>query len=274
MYRIACVAAALIVQLVLASSAIGATFSIAPTSGPAGTGVTFQGVASECAERSGADAEVFLLLGPLPDSTTAAPRTAIEPDELGAFNGTWVMPDPVRSFARDGHATTFPVGVRCIDEAGAADGVDITPDPPSFTYTGGPCTTLQHPDVERLDAYLDALGACLRVALRGTGMDNALFGNALANVIDGLAGNDVLRGLDGNDVIRGGTGNDRAFGDAGNDRIGGGPGIDTLQGGAGTDTLNANDARGGDVVDGGAGTDTCSVNEGDTVRACERVVRR
>jgi hypothetical protein len=269
MHRITSVAAVILVQFALASPAMGATISITPERGPAGTVVSFQGAASECAQRAAADAEVSL-----DGDALDTPRQPVDLGDAGTFAGTITMPDP-------GTATSAALRVRCLDDAGQPDPGDITPTPATFTYAHAPgerpaaCASLAGmPSDAAIEAILAELDSCLQVVLRGNPLANAIVGNVLANVIEGFSGDDVLRGLAGNDTIRGGPGNDRLFGDAGSDAVVGGAGHDMLQGGAGGDTINANDRTGGDVVVGGAGPDTCAVNRGDTVRGCERVLVR
>ncbi len=270
MFRLTCAVTVILANLAFAGGAMGATISITPTSGPVGTVVSFQGVASECDEHPGADAEVFAQIG------EAAPRTPIEVDGDGAYSGTWAMPDPADSLARGTSVRAFPVAVRCVDADGTHDELVITPAPAMFTYTSATvpeaCVALTGLTAQSpVDSLLVQVQAGLQVVLRGNVLANTIAGNVLANVIDGFSGNDVLRGRGGDDVIRGGLGNDRAFGDGGSDSLVGGPGSDTLQGGSGADALNANDATSGDTVDGGPGSDTCTVNRGDVVRGCERV---
>ncbi len=269
MYRIICATLVVSVQLVLAGVASGATISITPSSGPAGTVVQFLGAAGECNDEAAEDAEVYLV-GSDASSGTTTPRVLVELDDTSAFDGQQSMPEQV--------STSVSVSVRCIDAAGEPELADITPSPATFTYTGllAACTGLQgQRAAPAIDVLLEEIDACLQVVLRGTGLADTVFGDALANVIEGFAGNDLLRGRAGNDILRGGGGNDRMYGDAGNDSLVGGAGRDTLQGGVGRDTINANDMRAGDVVNGGPGLDTCTANPGDVIRGCERIrIRR
>lgn len=299
MHRIAGFLIVSCIQLVIASAALGATISIAPTSGPVGTTVTFTGVVTECSDEAAGDVEVH----------AGSARTIAELEDAGAVNGTLLMRDVPPSFPAQ-----VAVHMRCVDAHGAPDGDDITEVPATFTYTAGPalvpplpapidgpaqsplpdpCASLQGARPETpLAVLLQDLDACLQVVLRGSGLDNTLFGNVLANVISGLGGDDVLHGLAGNDVVRGGLGADRTYGDGGDDRLfgdagedlvvggagsdalTGGAGHDSLQGGAGNDTLRSDDATAHETVNGGPGTDRCTVDRGDSVRGCERVTTR
>ena len=115
----------------------------------------------------------------------------------------------------------------------------------------------------------------------GTGRDR-LYGGAGRDRLYGGAGQDRLNGGEGRDRLESGAGNDRLDGGAGNDRIYGGGGRDRISGGAGRDRLDGGpgndtiDVRGGgrDYVQCGTGRDTVRADPGDTVRRCERVLRR
>lgn len=312
MNRISCAATVLIAQLALASTAMGATITITPPSGPVGTVVTLQGEAAECSEETAEDAEVFLVAEPETVSEASTPRALVEVDDAGAFARAWTMPVPAEASDDDDHdhaTASVQLGVRCIDASGAPELANITPAPATFTYTfggeslPGPGSMPVVPDVPvapvvpgaptlsaalpaecaslgglratpPIDVLLQGVDACLQAVLRGTGLSNTLFGDALANVIEGLGGDDLLRGRGGDDVIRGGRGDDRMFGDAGSDALVGGAGHDAMRGGPGSDTINANDMASGDVINGGPGTDTCTGNPGDILRACERIRMR
>lgn len=283
---------------IAAPAARAASIAIAPMSGPVGTLVSFHGTASECDEEAGDDAEVFLLVGNFAGSAAINPRTTVEAGPGGAFVGTWAMPDPSLSPAYSG-ATSYPVGVRCIDAAGVHDSGAITEPAPTFTFTAAPAPAPAPDGTEgSVDAcgnltdiqpttpighVLDAVRGCVVQLLRGNAAANTLVGDVLANVIEGLAGNDALHGRAGDDTIRAGAGNDRAWGDQGADRIWGDTGSDVIVGGAGRDrmygsagrdSIDANDRAAGDLVDGGPGTDSCTINRGDVARGCERIVRR
>jgi Tol biopolymer transport system component len=157
-----------------------------------------------------------------------------------------------------------------------------------------------------------ALGvSLLPCAVAGTAGGDRITGTPGRDTICGFGGEDVISGLGGNDWIDGGTesdtihggagndvivddlGHDRLYGDAGNDVIDGGNGPDTIYGGSGNDRLRGGlypdrlfggpgddwiDANDGyhDYVDCGPGYDTVVTNLGapDTIKNCERVIRR
>jgi 6-phosphogluconolactonase len=127
-----------------------------------------------------------------------------------------------------------------------------------------------------------------------------LVGTAGPNVICGLGGSDTIKGLGGDDklygdrcggrasaarsgalgarrarhdVLLGGAGRDRLYGGVGRDRLRGGRGRDRLRGGPGRDRLHV---RGGgrDRVHCGDGRDMVIADQRDTVRRCERIIRR
>jgi PKD repeat protein len=110
------------------------------------------------------------------------------------------------------------------------------------------------------------------------------------DVIDGTGGNDLICGLGGNDVLNGLAGADTLHGDAcndrktsgrdtlnggeGKDRLYGGPGKDKLNGGPGDDVIRAVDGS-KDKIDCGKGKkDSATVDRADSVKSCEKVVRR
>jgi len=84
-----------------------------------------------------------------------------------------------------------------------------------------------------------------RIAIHGTGDDDALVGTAGSDRIYGRSGNDTASGGDGSDLILGNRGGDTLFGEGGRDRLFGGAGIDTIVGGTGDDRLDG--GKGADV---------------------------
>ena len=136
--------------------------------------------------------------------------------------------------------------------------------------------------------------------LRGTKRADKITGRRGRDRIWGRAGNDRLYGGRGKDIIRGGRGSDRLYGgkgadrlygDRGNDRLSGGDGADVLRGGAGRDRIYGGKGKdriyggkgsdritasggGRDVIDCGSGRDTVYVDIRDSVRNCEKVVRK
>jgi Ca2+-binding RTX toxin-like protein len=283
--------AACALALLAPASALAATLSLSPASGPVGTVVSYSGLAAECNDEAGADAELYLLVGNFAGGSQINLATAVETDADGTFAGTWTMPDPKTSLAYSG-ASTYQVGVRCLGSDSNHDGGDITPAPASFTYTDAAdvCSNIVGVQTTIPKGYVgDGNGRCVRVV--GSAGNDHLTGTAAADVMNGLAGNDVLSGLAGNDVLHGGAGNDPLLGGlgldrllggagndtlaggAGNDQLIGGTGKDVLIGGAGRDALNSVDGKAGDTISGGDGYDVCVADRGDTVTGCERIVR-
>jgi DNA-binding beta-propeller fold protein YncE len=168
-----------------------------------------------------------------------------------------------------------------------------------------------HPqDPASLTLSARANGARLAVSptLPTAGSD-LLVGTAGPNVICGLGGSDTIKGLGGDDkvygdrcggrasaargravgapraghdLLIGGAGADRLFGGRGRDRLRGGRGRDRLRGGRGRDRLRGGPGRdrlhvrggGRDRVHCGDGRDTVRVDKRDSVRRCERIIRR
>jgi DNA-binding beta-propeller fold protein YncE len=138
--------------------------------------------------------------------------------------------------------------------------------------------------------------------LTGTAGDDVICGRGGSDKINGLGGNDRLygdrcgagasataaaeravgRARPGHDLLLGGRGRDRLYGGAGRDRLYGGRGRDLLRGGAGRDWLRGGAGRdrlhvrggGRDKVHCGDGRDTVIADKRDSVRRCERIIRR
>jgi DNA-binding beta-propeller fold protein YncE len=138
--------------------------------------------------------------------------------------------------------------------------------------------------------------------LTGTAGDDVICGRGGSDKISGLGGDDRLygdrcgarasataaadravgRARAGHDLLLGGRGRDRLYGGAGRDRLYGGRGRDLLRGGAGRDWLRGGAGRdrlhvrggGRDKVHCGGGRDTVIADKRDSVRRCERIIRR
>jgi YVTN family beta-propeller protein len=129
--------------------------------------------------------------------------------------------------------------------------------------------------------------------LTGTAGDDRICGLGGSDKINGLGGDDQLYGdrcgppasasaarsravgapRARHDVLLGGAGRDRLYGGVGRDRLRGGPGRDRLRGGPGRDRLHVH-GGGRDRVHCGDGRDTVMADKRDTVRRCERIIRR
>lgn len=118
---------------------------------------------------------------------------------------------------------------------------------------------------------------CLRtggqVEAIGTDKADRIIGTSGPDEIYGIGGPDYINGGNGDDRINGGSGNDRLYGGAGDDIIQGNGGLDRIYGGSGDDKIYARDGM-KDVIDCGPGKDEAYVDADDTVKNCEKVVRR
>lgn len=101
-------------------------------------------------------------------------------------------------------------------------------------------------------------------SLLGTGKADRLVATASRTLLSGGSGRDLLLGGQRGDCLVGGAGDDRIEGGRGNDVLLGGSGRDRLRGGPGRDRLDC----------GPGGRDVAIADLADTVRRCERVVRR
>jgi Ca2+-binding RTX toxin-like protein len=110
--------------------------------------------------------------------------------------------------------------------------------------------------------------------IRGLGGADNLSGGAGDDCLIGGTGPDRMRGGSGNDNLSGGSGNDRLSGESGNDVMTAGGGKNTVSSGAGDDVVNALNRKKDKIDCGGGRNDVARVDSSDTVRGCERVIRR
>jgi Ca2+-binding RTX toxin-like protein len=129
----------------------------------------------------------------------------------------------------------------------------------------------------------------------GPGVDaRNVSGTNGADVLYGANRADRIKGFGGDDILFGKGGADRLVGHGGDDLLFGGGGKDRLEAGDGNDVIYDDDSRSGDALLGGNGNDLLfSIDGGadkvacgggndvavvdrraDTVRGCERVIRR
>lgn len=125
------------------AAASGATISISPHEGAVGTPINFNGLAPECPDQAGPDAEVFMLVGNFAGNSNVNPRVTVETDNVtGAFAGTFPAPNPAASAdpaSWNLGGRQFEVSVRCIGPSGEhSDGDIVGASAPKFTYLPGP----------------------------------------------------------------------------------------------------------------------------------------
>jgi Tol biopolymer transport system component len=100
-----------------------------------------------------------------------------------------------------------------------------------------------------------------------------LVGTWGADRLEGTARRDRICGRPGDDRIDAGAGNDYVDAGSGRDTVLAGRGRDTVRGAGGSDVIVVRDGE-RDVVDCGTETDTVIADRKDSVRGCERVLRR
>lgn len=109
--------------------------------------------------------------------------------------------------------------------------------------------------------------------LKGQGGNDEIIGGGSKDRIRGGGGADELIGNKGRDTINSGAGDDKLKGGKQRDRLRGGGGDDKLRGGKGRDVLRG--GGGTNVLNCGPGKDKAVVvGKNDTIRNCERVIKR